>query len=125
MRDLAECSGPWSGFWLLGWTRGHMKLNLRFTGTDIVGEGTDVGGPFQVNGIFSRETNKVMFTKAYQWQNIDYCGTWDGHMIYGTWSLHDQEYSESGEFEIWPDTEEESVRAWEASWSESLTAPGG
>lgn len=103
MRDLASCSGPWSGFWIQGWTRGNIKLSLRFDDGSIVGDGGDPGGRFQVSGIFSPDTQRVLFSKEYQWQIVDYSGIWDGRLIYGKWTLHDEEYSEQGEFEIWPD----------------------
>lgn len=111
MRDLADCSGPWSGFWIQGWTRGNMKLSMSFVGTDIVGDGSDLVGKFTINGIFSPQTNNVLFTKSYQWHSVDYSGIWDGQMIYGKWTLHDADYGEQGEFEIWPDSEEQGLLA--------------
>lgn len=123
MRDLADCSGPWSGFWLQGWTRGNMKLSLLFSGTDIMGDGNDPGGHFRINGMFSRETNRVMFTKTYQSQIVDYSGQWDGAMIYGRWVLSDLEYGEHGEFEIWPDEDHAQEMAWEGAWEKALTQP--
>ncbi|MFY9234103.1 MAG: hypothetical protein WAO58_06545 [Fimbriimonadaceae bacterium] len=123
MRDLASCSGPWSGFWIQGWTRGNMKLRLRFEKTDILGEGTDLSGDFTISGIFSPETNRVLFTKSYHWQSVDYSGLWDGQLIYGKWTLLDDEYGEQGEFEIWPDSEDQGLMAFSGSIEDVKALP--
>lgn len=124
IRDLRECSGPWSGFWLQGLVRGLMKLNLKFEYTNVDGHGKDPMGDFRVGGMFSPGTWRVLFTKSYTSHSVDYTGTWDGTMIYGRWSLHDDHYSEAGDFEIWPDTQEEMVGVGASSIEEFLSMPG-
>ena len=99
-----------------------MKLQLTFTQAgDVSGEGADPGGRFQITGIFSRENDRVIFTKVYDWQSVDYTGLWDGMMIYGKWTLHDEEYGEQGEFEIWPDKDESEALSLAHSIGSKMT----
>src|SRR5690348_14965794 len=65
VRDLRTLSGPWSGFWIQELVRGNMKLRLRFAGNIIEGSGSDPMGNFQITGMFSDETNRVLFSKEY------------------------------------------------------------
>ncbi len=124
-RDLRSCSGPWTGFWILELTRGLMKLSLNFTANAIQGSGRDPSGDFEINGMFCDNTWKVMFTKTYPNLKVDYSGSWDGTMIYGSWHLDDASYSESGKFEIWPDKSSEEATSIEAQIGEYLTMPAG
>lgn len=123
VRDLRDCSGPWKGFWTQELIRGHMRLTLQFAGTNIDGGGNDAIGSFDVKGIFSDETGRVLFTKAYKTHSVEYSGVWDGNFIYGKWTLHDEQFTEIGEFEIWPEKEEEMAGAGAATISEGLKLP--
>lgn len=105
--------------------RGNMKLRLRFFDNNIEGSGRDPMGEFSLSGMFSEDNGRVMFTKEYGAINVDYTGTWDGSMIYGRWNLMDQHYSESGDFEIWPDKDEKDVTSIEAQLEDFLSMPAG
>lgn len=106
-KSLSDCSGPWSGFWVVDRSRGHMKLRLSFSESNIDGGGNDPIGSFSISGIYSQDGERVMFTKVYKTHATDYSGTWDGYMIYGRWTVQDELYTETGDFEIWPDREYE------------------
>jgi hypothetical protein len=123
VRDLRDCSGPWKGFWIQDLIRGHMRLTLQFSGSDVNGRGNDAKGEFQVSGIFSDVNGGVLFTTTYQTHAVEYAGTWDGNFIYGKWTLHDEQFTEIGEFEIWPEKEEEMAGVGTATISESLGMP--
>jgi hypothetical protein len=125
VRDLRELSGPWSGFWIQELVRGNMKLRLKFEGNLIEGSGRDPMGEFHIYGMFSDENQRVLFTKAYGAISVDYSGVWDGVMIYGRWTLHDESYSEAGVFEIWPDKEDEGTLTLAEQLGESLSMPAG
>jgi len=122
---LRTLSGPWSGFWIQELVRGNMKLRLRFFDCAIEGAGRDPMGEFKISGMFSEDNGRVIFTKEYGAVNVDYCGTWDGTLIYGRWNLSDQHYSESGDFEIWPDKEDEDVTSISAQIEDYLSMPAG
>jgi hypothetical protein len=124
-RPLESCCGPWSGFWIQGWTRGNMRLKLDFLNGSVNGTGNDLSGDFEIVGIYSTDTDRVLFTKTYRWQSVDYSGLWDGQLIYGKWVLHDNEYSDEGEFEIWPDKDEEFLHALSGSAEDMRSLPGG
>lgn len=100
-----------------------MRLNLRFQGNDIDGGGSDPVGEFKVSGIFSETTGGVLFTKTYATHAVEYSGSWDGAMIYGKWTLHDEQFTEIGEFEIWPEKEEQLASAGAAVAGEELKFP--
>jgi len=125
MRDLRDCSGPWKGFWTQDLVRGHMRLNLAFSGNNINGGGSDPIGSFEVSGIFSDETLRVLFTKTYRTHTVEYSGVWDGHFIYGRWTLHDEQFTEIGEFEIWPEDTREMVESATGSIGEAQRNPLG
>lgn len=108
-RSLADCSGPWTGFWILELTRGQMKLRLDFAAGNINGGGNDPIGAFTVTGIYSPETERVLFSSQYKTHSVEYIGLWDGNMIYGKWTLSDTIFTETGDFEIWPDREQSDV----------------
>jgi hypothetical protein len=122
LKDLRTLSGPWSGFWIQELVRGNMKLRLTFHENSIFGSGRDPMGEFQISGMFSND-QRVMFTKDYGATTVDYSGTWDGMLIYGRWNLHDQNYSEAGDFEIWPDKEDEDITSIAEQLGESASMP--
>jgi hypothetical protein len=104
-RRLGECSGPWAGFWLQELVRGNMRLRLLFDSANVNGGGNDPVGEFTVTGIYTEDTERVLFTQTYKTHSVDYSGVWDGQLIYGKWTLMDSVFTESGEFEIWPEKE--------------------
>lgn len=102
-----------------------MKLRLKFESNLIEGSGRDPMGEFRITGMFSDESQRVLFTKEYGAISVDYSGIWDGTFIYGRWNLNDEAYSESGDFEIWPDKEDEGYMTLAEQLGESLTMPAG
>lgn len=88
------------------------------------GRGTDPMGSFDLSGIFSAENGRVLFTVAYTSHEVEYSGVWDGHLIYGKWTVHDDHFTESGDFEMWPEKTEERVGAGSASYGEEHSLPG-
>ncbi len=102
-----------------------MRLRLIFTGTSINGGGNDPVGAFEVSGIFSDETNRVLFSVAYRTHIVEYSGLWDGQFIYGHWVLQDENFTETGEFEIWPDREKKDSVSDAMSVGDMLAMPGG
>lgn len=102
-----------------------MKLRLKFESNLIEGSGRDPMGEFRITGMFSDESQRVLFTKEYGAISVDYSGIWDGTFIYGRWNLNDESYSESGDFEIWPDKEDEGYMTLAEQLGESLTMPAG
>ena len=111
MRDLRDCSGPWSGFWIQDLDRGTMKLRLWIKGELISGEGEDVLGGFVVYGNYWPAKEIVKLRKRYATHAVEYNGTWDGSMISGLWRIRAGKRwdGEKGGFDLWPDTEEEAV----------------
>lgn len=112
MRELGSCSGPWTGFWIQGSTRGWMRIQLTIRDGRISGKGSDQSGDFSMFGTYDAVTEKVDIDKNYPWLYIEYTGKWDGSMISGKWRFsmpddmpdpdEDAEFPECGVFEIWP-----------------------
>lgn len=100
-----------------------MRLNLTFSENDIHGGGTDPVGSFEVSGIFSDTTGGVLFTVKYASHSVEYSGSWDGTFIYGKWTLHDDHFTEIGDFEIWPEKGEVLAAAGAISGEEGLDLP--
>lgn len=110
MRELATLSGPWTGFWVQGVRRGHMRLKITFSRVYLEGGGTDNIGRFSVSGSFNPESGSVTFLKRYSSHQVHYDGAWDGSMISGGWKIYDGFFLSLGDFEIWPESlDEESV----------------
>lgn len=121
-RSLKDLSGPWSGWWIQESVRGNMRLRLSFANSNINGGGNDPIGQFEISGIWSDDSQRVLFTQQYRTHSVEYVGQWDGTLIYGKWTLHDQFFSESGEFEIWPDQEEQGVQSLAEAFGQAATA---
>lgn len=100
-----------------------MRLTLRFSGSNIDGGGNDPVGAFSIAGIFSEETQRVLFTKTYRTHQVEYSGQWDGHFIFGRWTIQDDYYTEIGDFEIWPEEANEMVEVGAATVGETLESP--
>ena len=111
MSDLYEKSGPWRGRWTQLKLRaaGTMRLHLTFEGPDIRGGGSDSSGPFTMDGSFDADTNEVAITKSYSFLTVLYRGRWDGVMIAGTSSIVGNQFFDTGEFEMWPESGELSI----------------
>ena len=105
MKTLAIQSGPWAGFWIQNGSRGAMRLNLHFSAISVAGAGWDRSGPFTLQGTFSTE-GVVKFTKRYPTHSVYYRGIWNGAMITGMWAIHHEGDIDTGEFEIWPESDE-------------------
>lgn len=125
MRKLQDLNGPWKGFWTQERVRGYMKLQLRFSETGIEGTGNDPIGSFDVSGLLCDDGERVIFTQQYRTHGVEYAGQWDGTMIYGRWTLHDESFTEVGEFEIWPDHDELAELQAAMAGEQGLSYPGG
>lgn len=117
MRELRDLSGPWVGFWVQGQVRGEMRLKLRFFGDGIDGGGSDRVGDFTIMGSYEPGSERVKLLKVYRSHNVDYEGTWDGSMIAGRWTFTRRiRFTEnSGEFEIWPEKDDQAIERMEAA----------
>jgi hypothetical protein len=100
-----------------------MGLRLNFTAGRVTGGGHDLIGPFRIRGAYSDFDGSVSFVKRYVSHPVDYQGKWDGQMIYGTWTIENWLFEDEGEFEIWPDREEEQEER--ALAVEELAGVGG
>lgn len=110
MRELRECSGPWAGQWIQGDVRGTMRMRLAFDGDGITGYGADGDGPFSLRGHYVQEESFVILDKSYSELNVRYRGEWDGQMISGVSTITGEGFFDTGEFEIWPESDEEALR---------------
>lgn len=110
MRELTDCSGPWAGQWIQGDVRGTMRMHLVFDGANISGYGADGDGPFSLRGQYVSEDRFVVIDKSYGRLNVCYRGEWDGQMIAGVSTITAEGFFDTGEFEIWPESDEESLR---------------
>lgn len=124
-RRLQELSGPWKGFWTQERVRGYMKLTLRFGEKDVTGSGNDPIGAYDISGILCDDGQRVLFTKQYRTHTVEYMGQWDGTMIYGKWTLHDEAFTEVGDFEIWPEQDDPMEFSEFALFEHGLAVPGG
>jgi hypothetical protein len=88
---MAYPSGNWDGFWQqTGYGRQSMReFTLMFSGTTVVGRGTDLVGPFTIRGTVDPASGRVAFRKQYVGRHhVDYVGQPDGEgCILGTWNL--------------------------------------
>ncbi len=110
MRELRECSGPWAGQWIQGDVRGTMRMRLTFTENVISGHGADGDGPFSLRGQYVPEDAFVIIDKSYSELHVRYRGEWDGQMISGVSTITGDGFYDTGEFEIWPESDEEELR---------------
>ncbi|HVL38236.1 MAG TPA: hypothetical protein VM328_02485 [Fimbriimonadaceae bacterium] len=107
-----------------------MRLHLRFGSGTIEGEGRDKIGKFVISGVFEGGSGKVLFTKVYRTHEVEYGGKWDGQMMFGKWTIvyfefNGRVYGESGEFELWPDHEEEGAESANELEDATLALPSG
>jgi hypothetical protein len=95
-------SGLWTGFFLEKHhpQKGWMHLHLQFRQSEILGEGTDYVGPWQITGNFSAESSICIWTKKYLGKHsVRYQGQFGDTGIVGKWDISGMV---SGEFHIWP-----------------------
>ena len=104
MRDIRDCSGPWKGTWVQGEVRGTMAFSLLFIGDRITGGGTDLDGPFTMDG--EVEADQVYLVKSYPWLIVRYDGRWNGAFVAGRSTIGPLAHGEFGSFEMWPEDEE-------------------
>lgn len=110
MRPLSELSGPWIGFWIQQPIRGQMRLVLYFEAGRISGGGNDRDGAFSLQGSFDEQTGAVAIDKFYSGLLVKYRGHWDGTLICGDSEIIGFLFSDRGQFEIWPEGEDEAVQ---------------
>ena len=110
MRPLTACSGPWTGFWIQDRFRGAMSLRLRIAGSRLMGDGEDHGGEFAMVGMYDASTGTVQIDKWYAHQVVEYVGQWDGSQIAGFWMTDYGWTVKTGEFEMWPLSDDEERR---------------
>ncbi|MEQ1905032.1 MAG: hypothetical protein ABL888_12665 [Pirellulaceae bacterium] len=101
--DLVQSppSGPWTGFFLEKHhlQKGWMHLYLQFQQSEILGEGTDYVGPWQIKGTFT-DTSNCVWTKKYLGKHpVRYQGQFGETGIVGKWDISGLAW---GEFHIWP-----------------------
>lgn len=80
-----------------------MGMTLNFASGRIGGEGIDQIDLFTMEGKY-QPNGKVNMRKRYLSHSVRYVGEWNGQMIFGKWNIGRWD---SGEFEIWPEVEEE------------------
>jgi hypothetical protein len=107
VRDIRDCSGPWKGTWVQGKVRGTMAFSLLFIGNRISGRGTDMDGPFTMDG--EVESDQVYLVKSYPWLIVRYDGRWNGTFVAGRSTIGPLAHGEFGSFEMWPEDEEEAI----------------
>ncbi len=96
-----------------------MAIRMVIKKSRLKGQGTDVSGPFEMSGEYDSASQIVTIEKRYPWLTVDYCGTWDGQMISGEWSISD---GGEGIFEMWPD--DPALTLESAHAQKALPAPG-
>jgi len=121
-RDTRFPSDAWTGFFLQFWFPGRQKMDmeLRWSGGEVTGHGTDRVGPFTINGTYDIATGRCEWTKKYLGRHsVAYRGVNDGHGIWGVWEIRQLGglYVDRGGFHIWPEgsnVSEESDRTEKA-----------
>jgi hypothetical protein len=118
-------SGPWTGFYNYGRSKGKHRMDLVLTFADhaVSGDGSDDIGRFSVTGRFDETNGECYWTKTYiGGHDVYYRGFREGKGIWGLWELP----VESGGFHIWPRGQEESDQSHEtAEEPEPLEAVAG
>ncbi len=109
MRDIRSCSGPWNGIWQQGPVRGMMNFELRFDDVKCSGGGTDRDGSFSIAGIYDPRTEALTLLKSYGELLVRYSGTWNGSFVAGDSQIFSLGFMDSGQFEIWPESESQSL----------------
>ncbi|MCU0876397.1 MAG: hypothetical protein MUF06_01210 [Pirellulaceae bacterium] len=80
------CAGWWEE---VGYGRQPMhQLKLRISGSQISGSGTDIVGPFTLQGTISAGGGVAMVKQYLGQHQVDYLGTYDGEgTMFGEWRL--------------------------------------
>ena len=87
-----------------------MRFRLSFEGRRISGAGVDGDGPFDFSGEYEPEDRFVTLHKRYRNLNVCYRGEWDGAMVSGRSVITAEGFYDTGEFEMWPESDEEDLR---------------
>jgi hypothetical protein len=100
-------SGRWAGYWEQDGRRARMKLDLRFAGGKLTGDGRDVVGEFVLSGGYETKSGKCGMCKTYLGQHdVDYAGLAAHDGIRGLWriaiAIDELQFEDSGCFHIWP-----------------------
>lgn len=117
MRQLSDLSGPWRGWSISGRNRGTVVAELAFGASTILGDGIGPLGRFHLEGQYTGESGRVVFSKHYADRMVIHEAKWDGTLISGRWFYSCLNMSEagpmadsgSGSFEIWPAAHETPV----------------
>jgi hypothetical protein len=118
LKDFNSLSGPWVGFSIQDGVQIHERFLLVILNGRIRGTGTDKDGKFDVEGQYTAEDGIVAITRIYTWTTepsqdyagvpYEYVGNWDGSLTSGRYfARRNPEFN--GEFEMWPDQDEESI----------------
>jgi hypothetical protein len=95
-------SGEWTGFFLQSpsTSRHWMQLRLTFAGGSLRGEGSDLVGPFTMDGNYKLQDGRCWWTKRYTGRHdVSYSGYNEGKGIWGVWEIPPLS---KGGFHIWP-----------------------
>ncbi len=88
-----------------------MAFSLRFSGDRITGGGSDLDGPFTLEG--EVDGDGVYIVKAYPWLLVRYDGRWNGAFMAGRSTIGPLAHGEFGTFEMWPEDEEQVMESME------------
>ena len=103
-------SGPWVGFWTqAGWGKQQMSLSLAFLDGRVEGQGRDIVGVFDFNGLYDLKSGRVVMTKQYERAHCvayDGANQDDGMWLWGVWSLR----SRRGGWHLWPEAEDDPTQ---------------
>lgn len=92
-----------------------MRMRLHFSGGAITGSGMDGDGPFRLAGHYDQQDSFAMIDKSYSALQVKYRGQWDGQMIAGVSVITAPGFYDTGEFEIWPESDTDWLRIEEES----------
>ncbi len=97
-------SGPWEGFYIQWGSRGRQDLGLTFRSGEVLGGGSDGGGPFAVTGRYDALTGRCSMAKKYADYQVEYDGYIDDNGIWGRWVIRywPRAADDKGHFHIWP-----------------------
>ena len=121
-QDPRFSSGPWTGYFLQFWLPGRHTTNVDLTccNGELRGTGSDLVGPYTIEGHYDLGTGKCEWIKQYvRKHSVTYRGINDGHGIWGVWEIRQLAglFVDRGGFHIWPeglDVSEESDRTEQA-----------
>ena len=120
MRDFNELSGGWAGWSIQFGQRITESMHLTIQKGRVTGTGTDKDGEFEVVGAYVERKQEVLLTRTYTWTTepsqsgvgipYEYVGKWDGNFVSGNWFPRWYPEADGGPFEMWPGSDEESLK---------------